>query len=203
MVGKKKRSGTGPADDLEGKEANQAQRTIEFIDKALAEIRKRENLETLNIIILGEQFPDDCSRACGTCIKSESPECEGARRRLLVREALDTEFNVSFFEDCDGITMASVDEESILMSDMIDMAIVFPDSFGSVTEMVDFAHNQKILPKMRVFVKERYHPQHGESKSYFRDYLKKFDAKGGYVDYFEDNKQLVRNILNIRLNVLF
>lgn len=117
---------------------------------------------------------------------------------MLVHDALDERSNVALFEECEGVARASVDEELVLMDPGIDMVIILPESFGSVAELVDFSHNRRILPKMRVFVKKRYHPQEGNSKSYFRDFLRKFDSRTGHVSWFDSDEQLIQDVGSIR-----
>ncbi|MEX2683062.1 MAG: hypothetical protein Q6373_015845 [Candidatus Sigynarchaeota archaeon] len=167
-----------------------------FIENVIAEVRRREKQVALKMFILGSRFPENCPRRCEGCTIQG---CEDAsRRRLLIHDALNMGSNiVMLFEDCEAVARASVDEELILMNSEIDMVIILPESFGSVAELVDFSHNRKIYPKMRVFVKKRYHPQQGESKSYLRDFLRKFDARGGRVYWFESDDQLVKDIGNI------
>jgi hypothetical protein len=162
----------------------------------IAGIKKKEGQITSNLFILGERFPDACPRHCDGCTVQDCKEAP--KRRLSVFDILERlGSNVAIFEDCEKVARASVDEELILMDPMIDRVIVLPESIGSVAELVDFSHNETIMPKMLVFVKRRYHPQHGESKSYLRDFLRKFDARGGRVYYFESDAQLIKDIGDI------
>jgi hypothetical protein len=175
------------------RKASKETKLVENIIEAKNE-REKEKRNTSNVIILGATLPDSCPRRCESCIMHE---CEAPRRRLMVQEAVKEESNVAFFEDTKAITTASIDEEIVLMDAAIDLVIVLPESLGSVAELADFFHNPVILPKMRVFVKKRYHPQHGKSGSYLRDFLRKFDAKGGHVYFFGSDKQLIKDIVDI------
>jgi len=173
------------------------EREAGFVLQALEKVREREAQVTLNVILLGATFPDGCGRQCISCRKQD---CDAARRRLTVHDSLNGKFNITLFEEYTELERPSVDEESVLMDPEIDIVIAIPESFGSVAEMVDFSHNPKIAPKMLVFVKKRYHPQYGNSKSYLRNLLGKLDAKGVRVYHYRSNKHLVK-IINDNLEL--
>jgi len=187
-------------------ESLKTSRYKEIVDILLKDYRNRLGEISLVVSILGEGFPKgkDCWEtdysACLTC----SETCDYSKKRKYLKEYIEEELNshVLFMEQLEFIH-PSLEEVLFLEENPdIDLIIIFPESYGSISEFINFSNNQKIAHRLRVFVKPRYHPLISDKKSFLRNSLLIFLSKYGHVysyevdDKYEDLTKKVHKLIS-------
>ena len=116
----------------------------------------------------------------------------GGGRRLSHRRKLAEMLRMHGFtalvpEDDFQSRSPSIAEIAYLREKIFDLALIFPESFGSATEFGQFLEIPIIAPKMVVLVPQRYHPIYGGRSGYLSDAYMKHLAKYGHVYAYNDS----------------
>ncbi len=107
----------------------------------------------------------------------------GLEERRRVRRTLESEGILALVpeDDLPRHVGPSVLEPYVLARAGIDLIFVGTDSWGSVSEFMQFHRDRKIAPKLRVLVPWKHHPLYGRGRGYLADVYLTHLAVFGHV----------------------
>lgn len=163
----------------------------EILETSLEDYRNRLKEVSLVVSIMGAGFPMGSKCLEGSFVQCENCDnknsCEAKKRKYLKQKIEENHLaNTIFMEELKFIYPGI--EEELYLEDLknLELIFIFPESPGSIDEFIKFYHNPKIVPKLRVLVKPKYHPLISDKRGVVRDSLLEFLTVHGHVYPFKD-----------------
>jgi len=120
-------------------------------------------------------------------------EGKGLDNRRKIKEKLEKEGVLALIPEDDFApdVAPSITEEAVLEKSDVDVIFINVESWGSVTEFGQFHDEERIAPKLRVFVPHEYHPLYGTSIGYLTDLYLTHVVKYGHVYAHDDSERTI------------
>lgn len=164
-------------------------RKIKNIEQLKERLRIGIQSKMLTIFILGKGFPkkEKCFENCTNC---SIKDCKEPKRRKEIKECLKELGNNALFPEELELEYPATEEQIIFQEKDVDLLIILPEAWGSISEFNTFSQNQKLALKLRIFVPKLYHPLYGSSSNYLTDAFLTYLAEYGHVYYYQNNNEL-------------
>jgi hypothetical protein len=165
-------------------------RSIKSIEQLKERLQKGIQGRALTLFVLGKGFPKK-EKCFERCINCPITDCKEPKRRKVIKEKLMELGNNALFPEELKLVFPATEEQIIFRENDVDLLIILPEAWGSVSEFNTFSQNRKLALKLRIFVPKLYHPLYGSTSNYLTDAYLTYLAEYGHVYYFQNDDELI------------
>jgi hypothetical protein len=165
-------------------------RSIKTIDQLKEKLQIEIQGRALTLFVLGKGFPKK-EKCFESCIDCPITDCKEPKRRKEIKEKLMELGNNALFPEELKLIYPATEEQIIFQENDVDLLIILPEAWGSVSEFNTFSQYRKLAKKLRIFVLKQYHPLYGSDSNYLTDAYLTYLAEYGHVYYFQNDYELI------------
>jgi len=171
-------------------------RNVKTAEQLKENLQNKIQSKSLTLFILGKGFPKG-EKCFESCINCPIMDCIEPKRRKEIKEKLQKLGNNALFPEELRLEYPATEELILFQNEDIDLLIILPEAWGSISEFNTFSQNQKLSLKLRIFVPLKYHPLYGSNENFLTDAYLTFLAEYGHVYYFQNDNELISIITKL------